>query len=351
MAAAVSASTTALPPSSPTTRPSPPQILEIAPRPFAIASAPDGEPSTAALAEPRPTENSSHSHEPRQNCDALLLVAPPHGPREEAPGVGSPERGGDGSSSSRWCPSPSSSPSSSSSSPPRTSASRAQPRPPPPRPPPSGAGLTRRPTSRTSSPAPATTGGDSSGSSSRSTTHAIATCSTSPPTRPTTSVGASPPGLRPPPCRGHVRECRRRRHPHRGDAHGILRVRWHALTNILFSSGTTGELKAIPWTQLSPMRCAADTWAHLDVRPQDIGYWPTNLGWAMGPLILYACFLSGATSALYHGSPLGRGSCKFVHVCLAYVHLHLLSSAKKIYPCYLQIVSSVGFEFHYVMVH
>ncbi|KAG8098676.1 hypothetical protein GUJ93_ZPchr0013g36372 [Zizania palustris] len=34
-----------------------------------------------------------------------------------------------------------------------------------------------------------------------------------------------------------------------------------ALTNILFSSGTTGEPKAIPWSQLSPMRCAADTWA------------------------------------------------------------------------------------------
>ncbi|XP_062214272.1 probable CoA ligase CCL12 [Phragmites australis] len=85
-----------------------------------------------------------------------------------------------------------------------------------------------------------------------------------------------------------------------------------ALTNILFSSGTTGEPKAIPWTQLSPIRCAADTWAHLDVLPQDIGCWPTNLGWVMGPIILYSCFLNGATLALYHGSPLGRGFCKFV---------------------------------------
>ncbi|KAG8098651.1 hypothetical protein GUJ93_ZPchr0013g36567 [Zizania palustris] len=85
-----------------------------------------------------------------------------------------------------------------------------------------------------------------------------------------------------------------------------------ALTNILFSSGTTGEPKAIPWSQLSPMRCAADTWAHLDFQPQDIGCWPTNLGWVMGPAILYSCFLSGVTLALYHGSPLGRGFCKFV---------------------------------------
>ncbi|KAG8061353.1 hypothetical protein GUJ93_ZPchr0003g17341 [Zizania palustris] len=85
-----------------------------------------------------------------------------------------------------------------------------------------------------------------------------------------------------------------------------------ALTNILFSSGTTGEPKAIPWSQLSPIRCAADTWAHLDVRPQDISCWPTNLGWVMGPIILYSCFLNGVTLALYHGSPLGRGFCKFV---------------------------------------
>ncbi|RLN38835.1 putative acyl-activating enzyme 18, peroxisomal [Panicum miliaceum] len=85
-----------------------------------------------------------------------------------------------------------------------------------------------------------------------------------------------------------------------------------ALTNILFSSGTTGEPKAIPWTQLSPIRCAADMWAHMDFRPQDICCWPTNLGWVMGPIILYSCFLNGATLALYHGSPLGRDFCKFV---------------------------------------
>ncbi|KAM3261374.1 hypothetical protein ACQJBY_052184 [Aegilops geniculata] len=85
-----------------------------------------------------------------------------------------------------------------------------------------------------------------------------------------------------------------------------------ALINILFSSGTTGEPKAIPWTQLCPIRCGADTWGHLDVRPKDIGCWPTNLGWVMGPIQLFSSFLNGATLALYHGSPLGRGFCKFV---------------------------------------
>nr|GLL42062.1 probable acyl-activating enzyme 18, peroxisomal isoform X1 [Ipomoea trifida] len=78
-----------------------------------------------------------------------------------------------------------------------------------------------------------------------------------------------------------------------------------SITNILFSSGTTGDPKAIPWTHLSPMR-TADSWAHADVQAGDVYCWPTNLGWAMGPTLLYACFLTGATLALYHGSPLGH---------------------------------------------
>ncbi|XP_020686026.1 probable acyl-activating enzyme 18, peroxisomal isoform X2 [Dendrobium catenatum] len=85
-----------------------------------------------------------------------------------------------------------------------------------------------------------------------------------------------------------------------------------AAINILFSSGTTGEPKAIPWTHISAIRSAADGWAHLDIQAGDIVCWPTNLGWVMGPILLYSCFLNGATLALYHGSPLGRGFGKFV---------------------------------------
>uniref|UniRef100_A0A9I9EAE9 Acyl-activating enzyme 18, peroxisomal n=1 Tax=Cucumis melo TaxID=3656 RepID=A0A9I9EAE9_CUCME len=85
-----------------------------------------------------------------------------------------------------------------------------------------------------------------------------------------------------------------------------------AVTNILFSSGTTGKPKAIPWTQLSPIRCAADSWAHMDVQAGDVFCWPTNLGWAMGPVSVYSSLLVGATLALYHGSPLGHGFGKFV---------------------------------------
>jgi len=83
-------------------------------------------------------------------------------------------------------------------------------------------------------------------------------------------------------------------------------------TNILFSSGTTGEPKAIPWTHITPIKSAADGWAHHDIREGDVVAWPTNLGWMMGPWLIYAALLRGASIALYCGAPTGAGFCQFV---------------------------------------
>ncbi|KAG2242650.1 hypothetical protein Bca52824_095515 [Brassica carinata] len=85
-----------------------------------------------------------------------------------------------------------------------------------------------------------------------------------------------------------------------------------ASTNILFSSGTTGEPKAIPWTNISPLKSAADAWCHLDIHQGDVVAWPTNLGWMMGPWLVYASLINGACMALYNGSPLGSAFAKFV---------------------------------------
>ncbi|XP_009762075.1 hexanoyl-CoA synthase isoform X1 [Nicotiana sylvestris] len=85
-----------------------------------------------------------------------------------------------------------------------------------------------------------------------------------------------------------------------------------AFTNILFSSGTTGEPKAIPWTTTTPLKAAADGWSHLNIGKGDVVAWPTNLGWMMGPFLIYCTLLNGATMALHNGSPLGSGFAKFV---------------------------------------
>ena len=86
----------------------------------------------------------------------------------------------------------------------------------------------------------------------------------------------------------------------------------HEPTNILFSSGTTGEPKAIPWTHVTPIKCAVDGLLHQDVRSDDRLAWPTNLGWMMGPWLIYATLIQRATMALYGGAPTGRDFGRFV---------------------------------------
>jgi acetyl-CoA synthetase len=83
-------------------------------------------------------------------------------------------------------------------------------------------------------------------------------------------------------------------------------------TNILFSSGTTGEPKAIPWTHTTPIKCAADAWLHHDVKGEDVLCWPTSLGWMMGPWLIYAAMINGATMAIYEDAPTTRGFAEFV---------------------------------------
>ncbi len=82
--------------------------------------------------------------------------------------------------------------------------------------------------------------------------------------------------------------------------------------NIIFSSGTTGDPKAIPWDHTTPIKCGSDGMYHQDIRPGDVVCWPTNLGWMMGPWLVFAGLLNRAAIALYEGSPTERGFCEFV---------------------------------------
>ena len=70
-------------------------------------------------------------------------------------------------------------------------------------------------------------------------------------------------------------------------------------TNVLFSSGTTGEPKAVPWNHLTPIKSAMDGYYHQDIHGDDVTAWPTNIGWMMGPWLIYATLVNGACMALY----------------------------------------------------
>ena len=84
------------------------------------------------------------------------------------------------------------------------------------------------------------------------------------------------------------------------------------IVNVLFSSGTTGEPKAIPWDHTTPIKCAGDAHFHHDVHPGDVLCWPTSLGWMMGPWLLFAALINRATIALYGETPMDGGFGRFV---------------------------------------
>lgn len=82
--------------------------------------------------------------------------------------------------------------------------------------------------------------------------------------------------------------------------------------NILFSSGTTGEPKAIPWNHTTPIKAASDAYFHHNIQPGNVLAWPTNLGWMMGPWLIFASLINQASMALYEGLARDRRFGEFV---------------------------------------
>ena len=84
------------------------------------------------------------------------------------------------------------------------------------------------------------------------------------------------------------------------------------IITILFSSGTTGTPKAIPWDHTTPIKCAGDAYFHQNMQNGDVICWPTNLGWMMGPWLVFASLITESSMALYGGSPLDKDFGRFV---------------------------------------
>eukprot|EP01084_Bolivina_argentea_P241908 405959_1 len=99
------------------------------------------------------------------------------------------------------------------------------------------------------------------------------------------------------------------------------------IANILFSSGTTGEPKAIPWHHSTFVKPFVDGYLHNDVLEGEVVAWPTNVGWMMGPWLIAQMGL-GASIALFVGSPVGAPFCKFVEAA-GVAHLGVIPSMVK----------------------
>ncbi|KGX87523.1 AMP-binding protein [Pontibacillus litoralis] len=73
---------------------------------------------------------------------------------------------------------------------------------------------------------------------------------------------------------------------------------------IIYTSGTTGKPKGAVHTHSGfPIKACFDAGIIMDVKQKDTLFWYTDMGWMMGPFLVYGGLMNGATIVMFEGTP------------------------------------------------
>ncbi|MCS1351914.1 AMP-binding protein [Mechercharimyces sp. CAU 1602] len=73
---------------------------------------------------------------------------------------------------------------------------------------------------------------------------------------------------------------------------------------IIYTSGTTGKPKGTVHTHTGfPIKAASDAMYGMDVGKGDVLFWMTDMGWMMGPWMVFSALLAGSAMLIYEGTP------------------------------------------------
>ena len=73
---------------------------------------------------------------------------------------------------------------------------------------------------------------------------------------------------------------------------------------IIYTSGTTGKPKGALHTHGGfPIKAAFDAGICMDVTDKDTLFWYTDMGWMMGPFLVYGGLVNGASIVMFEGTP------------------------------------------------
>lgn len=93
---------------------------------------------------------------------------------------------------------------------------------------------------------------------------------------------------------------------------------------LLYTSGSTGKPKGANHVHAGfPLKCMIDQYLCMDVKPGDRMLWFTDMGWMMGPFLVFGALGLGASIVLYEGTPDFPAPDRLWQICATHAVTHL----------------------------